>query len=78
VGKWFRDARIFDICEGIGEIQRLIIARDLLGSTPKELLTGAWHVTAKAACPSVSSPTDCHAAPPRVRSVIRRHFARAA
>jgi acyl-CoA dehydrogenase len=37
VGKWFRDARIFDICEGIGEIQRLIIDRDLLGSTPKEL-----------------------------------------
>ena len=29
--KWFRDARIFDIYEGTGEIQRLIIARDLLG-----------------------------------------------
>ncbi len=35
--KWFRDARIFDIYEGTGEIQRLIIARDLLGYTPKEL-----------------------------------------
>ena len=35
--KWFRDARIFDIYEGTGEIQRLIIARDLLGYSPKEL-----------------------------------------
>ena len=35
--KWFRDARIFDIYEGTCEIQRLIIARDLLGYTPKEL-----------------------------------------
>jgi acyl-CoA dehydrogenase len=35
--KWFRDARIFDIYEGTAEIQRLIIARDLLGYTPKEL-----------------------------------------
>jgi acyl-CoA dehydrogenase len=37
VEKWFRDARIFDIYEGTGEIQRLIIARDLLGYSPKEL-----------------------------------------
>ena len=37
VEKWFRDARIFDIYEGTGEIQRLIIARDLLGYTPKDL-----------------------------------------
>lgn len=35
--KWFRDARIFDIYEGTGEIQRLIIARELLDYTPKEL-----------------------------------------
>jgi Acyl-CoA dehydrogenase, C-terminal domain len=35
--KSFRDARIFDIYEGTGEIQRLIIARDLLGYTPKDL-----------------------------------------
>ena len=35
--KWFRDARIFDIYEGTGEIQRLILARDLLGYSPKEL-----------------------------------------
>jgi acyl-CoA dehydrogenase len=37
VEKWFRDARIFDIYEGTGEIQRLIIARDLFQYTPKEL-----------------------------------------
>jgi acyl-CoA dehydrogenase len=35
--KWFRDARIFDIYEGTAEIQRLIIARDLLGYTAREL-----------------------------------------
>ena len=29
--KWFRDVRITDIYEGTGEIQRLIIARTLLG-----------------------------------------------
>ena len=35
--KAFRDARIFDIYEGAGEIQRLIIARDILGYSPKKL-----------------------------------------
>jgi acyl-CoA dehydrogenase len=35
--KLFRDARIFDIYEGTGEIQRLIIARHLLRYSPKEL-----------------------------------------
>jgi acyl-CoA dehydrogenase len=35
--KWFRDARIFDIYEGTGEIQRLIIAREILRYSPKEL-----------------------------------------
>jgi acyl-CoA dehydrogenase len=35
--KAFRDARIFDIYEGTGEIQRLIVARDILGYSPKEL-----------------------------------------
>ena len=35
--KWFRDVRITDIYEGTGQIQRLIIARSLLGYTRKEL-----------------------------------------
>ncbi len=37
VEKAFRDARIFDIYEGTGEVQRLIIAREILGYSPKEL-----------------------------------------
>ena len=35
--KWFRDCRITDIYEGTGQIQRLIIARDILGYGRKEL-----------------------------------------
>ena len=35
--KWFRDVRITDIYEGTGEIQRLIIARELLGYTRDDL-----------------------------------------
>lgn len=35
--KWFRDVRITDIYEGTGEIQRLIIARELLGYTREQL-----------------------------------------
>lgn len=35
--KWFRDARIFDIFEGAGEINRLIVARWLLEYSSKEL-----------------------------------------
>ena len=35
--KWFRDARLLDLWEGPGEIQRLIIARELLGYGPREL-----------------------------------------
>ncbi len=37
IEKWFRDVRITDIYEGTGEIQRMIIARALLGYTRKEL-----------------------------------------
>src|SRR6202035_5393223 len=33
----FRDGRIFDIYDGPGEIQRLIIARSVLGSTHRQL-----------------------------------------
>ncbi len=35
--KWFRDVRITDIYEGTGEIQRLIMARTLLGYSRGEL-----------------------------------------
>ncbi len=35
--KWFRDVRITDIYEGTGQIQRLIIARDLLDYGRQEL-----------------------------------------
>jgi acyl-CoA dehydrogenase len=35
--KWFRDVRITDIYEGTGEIQRMIIARTLLGYSRDEL-----------------------------------------
>jgi len=35
--KWFRDVRITDIYEGTGEIQRLIIARTILGYSRDEL-----------------------------------------
>jgi acyl-CoA dehydrogenase len=35
--KWFRDARIFDIFEGAGEVNRLIVARWLLDYSAKEL-----------------------------------------
>jgi acyl-CoA dehydrogenase len=35
--KWFRDVRITDIYEGTGEIQRMIVARELLGYGRAEL-----------------------------------------
>jgi acyl-CoA dehydrogenase len=35
--KWFRDARITDLYGGTGEIQRLIIAREILGYSSAEL-----------------------------------------
>lgn len=35
--KWFRDVRIMDIFEGAGEVNRLIVARSLLGYSNKEL-----------------------------------------
>ncbi|MCE9574664.1 MAG: acyl-CoA dehydrogenase family protein [Deltaproteobacteria bacterium] len=34
VDKWYRDAKIYDIFEGTGQIQRRIIARSLLGQNP--------------------------------------------
>lgn len=37
VEKWYRDARITDIYEGTGEIQRLVTARALLGYSSKDL-----------------------------------------
>jgi len=35
--KWFRDCRITDIYEGTGQIQRLIIAREILGYSAAQL-----------------------------------------
>jgi acyl-CoA dehydrogenase len=35
--KWFRDAKISDIYEGTGQINRLIVARHILGYTGREL-----------------------------------------
>ncbi len=35
--KWFRDAKICDIYEGTGQINRLIVARHILGYSGKEL-----------------------------------------
>jgi acyl-CoA dehydrogenase len=34
---WLRDSKVYDIFEGTGQIQRLIIARRILGYTSKEL-----------------------------------------
>jgi len=34
VDKWYRDAKIYDIFEGTGQIQRRIIAKSLLGTNP--------------------------------------------
>jgi acyl-CoA dehydrogenase len=35
--KWFRDAKISDIYEGTGQINRLVVARQVLGYSGKEL-----------------------------------------
>jgi acyl-CoA dehydrogenase len=35
--KWFRDAKITDIYEGTGQINRLVVARQILGYSGKEL-----------------------------------------
>lgn len=35
--KWFRDAKISDIFEGTGQINRLVVARDVLGYSGREL-----------------------------------------
>ena len=35
--KWMRDAKIIDIFEGTGQIQHLIVARQFLGLSSKEL-----------------------------------------
>ena len=35
--KWFRDAKITDIYEGTGQINRLVVARHILGYSGREL-----------------------------------------
>ena len=37
IEKWFRDAKISDIYEGTGQINRMIVARNVLGYTGREL-----------------------------------------
>ena len=34
---WFRDSRVCDIYEGAGEVNRIIVARDVLGYSPADL-----------------------------------------
>jgi len=34
VEKWYRDAKIYDIFEGTGQIQRRIISRAMTGQNP--------------------------------------------
>lgn len=41
VERMYRDARVITIYEGTSEVQRMIIARDLLGATEKEKTMGA-------------------------------------
>ena len=47
--KWFRDVRITDIYEGTGQIQRLIIARTILGYGREELKYGRRRAESRAA-----------------------------
>ncbi|MCL5879020.1 MAG: acyl-CoA dehydrogenase, partial [Deltaproteobacteria bacterium] len=35
--KWMRDAKVYDVFEGTGQIQRLVVARAILDYTRKEL-----------------------------------------
>ena len=35
--KWFRDAKITDLYEGTGQINRLVVARNILGYRGSEL-----------------------------------------
>lgn len=37
VEMWLRDSKVFDIFEGTGQVQRLVIARKILGYSSKEL-----------------------------------------
>jgi acyl-CoA dehydrogenase len=37
VEMWLRDSKVFDIFEGTGQVQRLVVARKILGYTSKEL-----------------------------------------
>jgi hypothetical protein len=57
--KWMRDAKINDLFEGTGQINRLVIARRILGYSSKELKQAALAVRASSAPGRMTSFMPC-------------------